>query len=72
LRDFKASIASQQKLLAAYPDSASVPDALLNIASSQIELGDAAAAKKTMDGLVARHPASEAAEKARRRLATLK
>lgn len=72
LRDFKSAIASQQRLLSSYPDSASVPDALLNMASSQMETGDAGAAKKTMDSLVARYPQSEAAEKARRRLATLK
>jgi len=72
LRDFKNAIASQQRLMAAYPDSASVPDALLNIASSQVELGDAAGARKTLDKLVARYPTSEAAEKAKRRLATLK
>ncbi len=58
--------------MAAYPDSASVPDALLNIASSQVELGDAAGARKTLDKLVARYPTSEAGEKAKRRLATLK
>ncbi len=72
LRDYKNAIASQQKLIAAYGDSSSVPDALLNIASSQLEQGDAAAARKTMDTLVARYPSSEAAEKAKRRLATLK
>jgi tol-pal system protein YbgF len=72
LRDFKNAIVSQQKLIANYSDSASVPDALLNIASSQAELGDTKAARKTMDGLVTRYPSSEAAEKARRRLATLK
>lgn len=72
LRDFKAAIASQQQLIAAYPDSASVPDALLNIASCQIELGDSPAARRTLDGVVTRYPTSEAAEKAKRRLATLK
>ncbi len=72
LRDFKNAIASQQKLIGTYPDSSSVPDALLNIASSQLELGDTATARKTMDGLVARFPLSEAAIKAKRRLATLK
>ena len=72
LRDFKSAIASQQKLISTYPDSPSVPDALLNIASSQVELGDTTAARKTMDGLVERYPASEAAEKAKRRLATLR
>jgi TolA-binding protein len=45
---------------------------MLNIASSQLELGDAAAARRSMDNLVARYPSSEAAEKARRRLTTLR
>ena len=72
LREFKNAIASQQRLISAYPDSASVPDALLNIASSQLELGDAPGARKTLNKLVARYPTSEAAEKAKRRLATLK
>lgn len=72
MRDFKNAIASQQKVVSTYPDSASVPDALLNIASSQIELGDTAAAKKTMDTLVSRYPTTEAAEKAKRRLASLR
>jgi tol-pal system protein YbgF len=72
LRDYKNAIASQQKLIASYGDSSSVPDALLNIASSQLEQGETAVARKTMDGLVSRYPLSEAAEKAKRRLATLK
>jgi tol-pal system protein YbgF len=72
MRDFKNAIANQQKLMSTYPESASVPDALLNMASSYIELGDTAAAKKTMDNLVARYPSSEAAEKAKRRLASLR
>ena len=72
LREFKSAIASQQRLISAFPDSPSVPDALLNIASSQLELGDKPGARKTLDKLVARYPTSEAAEKAKRRLATLK
>jgi tol-pal system protein YbgF len=72
LRDYRNAIANQNRLIATYPDSATIPDALLNIASCQIELGDSAGARKTMDGLVTRYPTSEAAEKAKRRLATLK
>jgi tol-pal system protein YbgF len=72
LRDFRRSIASQQKLIATYPGSSSVPDALLNMASSQIELGDIAGARRTLDGIVTRYPTSEAAVKAKRRLANLK
>jgi TolA-binding protein len=42
---------------------------MLNISSSQIELADTAGAKRTLDDLVLRYPASEAAERARKRLA---
>jgi TolA-binding protein len=49
-----------------------VPDALLNIASSQIEMGESSAARKTMDEILAKHPASDAAETAKRWLATLR
>ena len=45
---------------------------MLNIASSQAELGDGASARRTMDTLVARYPSSEAADKARRRMTTLR
>ena len=44
-KDYKNAIASQQKLMSAYPDSASSPDAMLNIASAQAELGETAAAQ---------------------------
>ena len=71
LRDFKLAIANQQTLIKAYPDSPSVPDAMLNMASSQIEMGESNAGRKTLEELAAKHPASEAADKARRRLATL-
>lgn len=72
LRDFRLAINSQRLLIASYPDSAKVPDALLNIASSQLETGESAAARKTMDEIIARHPTSDAADKARRRLANLR
>jgi TolA-binding protein len=45
---------------------------MLNMASAQYESGDNAAARKTMDSLIARHPSSEAADKARRRVANLR
>lgn len=72
LRDYKSAVASQQRLIASYPDSASVPDALLNIASAQVELGELRAARTTMSSLVSRYPSSDAAEKAKRRLSTLR
>ena len=72
MRDFRLAIASQRLVLKSYPDSAKVPDALLNIASSQAELGETAAARKTMEEIVAKHPSSDAADKARRRIASFK
>lgn len=72
LRDFKLAIASQQTLIKTYPDSPSVPDAMLNIASSQIEMGESIAGRRTLEDLVAKYPVSDAADKAKRRLATLK
>jgi len=68
-RDYAGAIAAQKRLLETWPGSAKVPDALLNMASAQRETGDAAAERKTLEQLIAKHPASEAAEKARKRLA---
>jgi len=68
-RDYRAALTAQRTLIANYPDSTKVPDALLNIASAQTELGDAAGARRTLEELVAKHPQSEAAVKARQRLA---
>lgn len=68
-RDFRGAIAAQRALISAYPDSAKVPDALLNIASAQAELGESATSRRTLEELVAKHPQSEAAQKARQRLA---
>jgi tol-pal system protein YbgF len=72
LRDFRLAIQSQRSLISLYPDSQKVPDALLNIASSQIEMGESVAGRRTMEEVVNKYPVSEAADKAKRRLATLK
>ncbi len=67
-KDYKAAIASQRQLLLAWPDSAKVPDALLNIATAQSELGDNAAARRTLEELIGKYSQSDAAVKARQRL----
>jgi TolA-binding protein len=54
-------------LIASYPDSPKVPDALLNVATAQFELGDTQASRRTLDELIARYPQSDAAAKARAR-----
>jgi tol-pal system protein YbgF len=71
LRDYRLAIASQQMLLKNYPESPTVPDAILNVASSQIEMGESVAGKKTLEELLAKFPISEAADKAKRRLAAI-
>jgi outer membrane protein assembly factor BamD (BamD/ComL family) len=63
------AINSQRNLVATFPDSAKVPDALLTIASSQFELGDSAASRRTLEDLIKKYPQSEAAARARQRLA---
>ncbi len=72
LRDFRAALGAQQALISNYPDSVKVPDAMLNVSSAQIALGESALARKTLEDLVTRFPQTDAAEKARQRLAKLK
>jgi len=68
-RDFRGAIATQRQLIAAYPDSLKVPDAMLNIATAQLDLGETAASRRTLEDLVAKFPKSDAAIKAKQRLA---
>lgn len=72
LRDFKNAVSAQEKLINTFPDSAKVPDAMLNIASSQQEMNKKPAAKKTLENIIRKYPGSDAADKAKRRLANLK
>jgi len=72
LHDFKAAAAAQQVLLTNYPDSPKIPDALLNLGSAYAAQGDNVNARKTLEDLMTRFPQSDAAEKAKARLARLK
>lgn len=72
LKDFKSAISSQQALITQYPKSPKVPDAMLNIATCEQNLGDTDAAKKSLEELVAKFPISDAADKAKKRLAAMK
>jgi tol-pal system protein YbgF len=69
MRDYKSAIAAQQKVVKTWPDNPKAPDALLNIASSQSELGESTAARETLRALVKKYPSSSAAEQAKQRLA---
>lgn len=68
LRDYKVAIAAQEKLVASWPENAKASDALLNIASSQVELGDQKSARETLRVLITKYPNSPAAEQAKQRL----
>ncbi len=69
LKDLKAALGSHQQLLKRYPDSPKVPDSMLNIATIQADLNDQAAAKTTLEDILSKYPNSEAATKAKSRLA---
>jgi tol-pal system protein YbgF len=69
LRDYRAAIATQRQMIATYPDSQKVPDALLNVASCYTELRDNAGARRTLEEIVKNYPGTDAASKAKQRLA---
>ena len=72
LKDFKSALANYQVFLLKYPYSPKVAEAMFAVADSQLELANTIAAKKTLKQIVAKYPGSEMADKARKRLASLK
>jgi tol-pal system protein YbgF len=71
LKNYKSSIATQQKVIDLHADSPKVPDAKYSIANSQIQLGQVAAAKKTLRDLIAKHPTADITPAAQKRLKVL-
>ncbi len=71
LKNYKSSIATQQKVVDLHGDSAKAPDALYSIANSQIQLGQVSNAKKTLRDLVSKYPNAEVTPNAQKRLKTL-
>lgn len=71
-KNYKEAINAFRSLLVSAPNHPRAAEALLAVASCQIEMKDNRAARKTLDDLVKAYPASEAATAARDRLATLK
>ncbi|MBC8058659.1 MAG: tol-pal system protein YbgF [Rhizobiales bacterium] len=72
VRQYKEAIASFRALVAAAPDNAKAPEAMLAIANCQAELKDGKGARKTIDDLLKAYPKSEAAQAGRERLVSLK
>jgi tol-pal system protein YbgF len=71
LKNYKSSIATQQKVIDLHPASPKVPDAMYNLANSQIQLGQVTNAKKTLRSLVEKHPDAEITPSAQKRLKAL-
>jgi tol-pal system protein YbgF len=72
LKDCKNSISSYQSLIEKYQDHPRVAEAMLNVAECQVSLKNKIAAKKTLKQLISQFPGSDASEKAKKRLATIK
>ena len=71
-RDYKEAVTNFRSLLSLSPDHLRAPEAVLSIASCQVELKDTKAARKTLEDLLKAYPQSEAAGAAKERLARLK
>lgn len=71
LKNYKSSIATQQKLIDGHPDHPKVADAMYNVANSQIQLGQVTNAKKTLKDLIAKHPNADVIPTAQKRLKAL-
>ena len=71
LKNYKSSIATQQKVIDLHPDSPKVPDAMFNMANGQIQLGQVGSAKKTLRDLVAKYPDAAVSSSAQKRLKSL-
>ena len=71
-RDYKEAIGNFRTVVNNAPDHPRAPEALLAIASCQVESKDAKGAKATINELIKAYPRSEAATAGRERLAALK
>lgn len=71
-RDYKGSTSVLQNMIQANPTHPKAPDAMIAIANNQLESGQKAAAKKTLEQVVAKYPGTEGAQAASNRLKTLK
>jgi tol-pal system protein YbgF len=72
LKDYKNALSSYEALVGKYQDHPRAPEAMLNIAECQSELKNKPAAKKTLKQLISQFPGSDASDKAKKRLATIK
>jgi tol-pal system protein YbgF len=69
MKDFRGAINAHRTLLAQFPDSNRVPDAMLNIGNSFAEIDDTREARRMWQDVVKLHPSTDAAARAKLRLA---
>lgn len=67
-RDCKGTVSALQNLLKNFPDSSKAADAMLNIASCQLELKDKKESRKMLEAVIAKFPGTDAAQAAKTRL----
>jgi tol-pal system protein YbgF len=72
LRDYKGSTAVWQNVVKNYPQHPRAPEALLAIANNQLEQGQKAAAKKTLQQIVSQYAGSDVAQSAQTKLTQIK
>ena len=72
LKDYKGSTATWQNVVNKYPQHPRAPEALLAIANNQIEQGQKAAAKRTLEQVVSQYGNSDVAQTAQSKLSQLK
>ena len=72
LSEHAGSLDAYRNLLEKYPDHPRAPEAMLNMAECELALKKRTAAKNTLKQLIERFPGSDASDKAKKRLATLK
>jgi tol-pal system protein YbgF len=71
-RDYKGSTAVWQNLVKTYPTHPRAPEALLAIANNQIEQGQKAAAKQTLQQIISQYGGTEVAQNAQSKLSQVK
>ena len=71
LRAYRSAIDAQKALITNYPNGAKTADAMLNMGSALVGLGDVAGARQTWERLIATYPGSRAAANAGERLKRL-
>ncbi|WP_250465601.1 MULTISPECIES: tol-pal system protein YbgF [unclassified Caballeronia] len=71
-RDYKGSTGVWQNLVKTYPTHPRAPEALLAIANNQIEQGQKAAAKQTLQQIISQYSGTEVAQSAQSKMSQVK